>query len=81
MASKKTKVTEEVVAPEVVVAAVENEAAVAQESTEIPAYVDQVLKLYPHYKELYITPRGGAFASEPPKSFQAILFQNPYFKY
>lgn len=79
-------VNTEVAAPEVAVTpeveAVEpsTEETIIVPIVELPEYVKRNFQIFSNYKELYITPVGGAYAVDPqPYGVEgAILYQNPY---
>ena len=51
-------------------------------TTEIPLYIDKILRAYPDYVELYIDSAGGTFTADTPPTFRsnATLYRNPYHK-
>lgn len=50
--------------------------------TEIPAFVDKLMKLYPQYKQLYITKNGFVHSPDVPAYMveDATLYDNKYYK-
>ena len=63
----------------------ENEAAeeaIDQVEKEIPEYVDNLLKTFSNYDELYVNSKCGVYTKDTPKSLigDSKLYKNPYFK-
>lgn len=60
------------------------EAAAPKENkaTPIPEKVDAMMRLYPQYKEIYVTPKGFVHTKDAPKYAikDAVLYQNKYYK-
>lgn len=59
--------------------------AVAPKESKTPPIsekVDALMKLYPQYKEIYVTPKGFVHTKDAPKYAikDAVLYQNKYYK-
>ncbi|GAB6119670.1 hypothetical protein [Dysgonomonas termitidis] len=62
---------------------VENTENKAEENTEeIPAHIEEVLKKNTKYESLYIDSYGGCFTGDTPANIRgnAILYKNPFYK-
>lgn len=46
---------------------------------EIPDNVTALLKAFPEYPELWVSPTGGVYASKPAERQRAILYKNPFY--
>lgn len=48
---------------------------------EVPQYVDEILKLYSEYEELYVSAKGGVYTVNTPEHIRknAVLYKNKYF--
>lgn len=53
-----------------------------KEQEEIPANVDAILKLYPHYEECYVDKLGFVYPKNTPEYQRkdAVLYKNKYYK-
>lgn len=54
----------------------------AEKNKEIPRYADKLMRLYPQYEELWITPQGFVHPVGAPKRILkcATLYKNKYYK-
>ena len=63
---------------------VEQKVSVKQEcqNKDVPAYVDNLLKIYSCYPSLYIDVKGGVYTedAQPIVRGESILYKNPYYK-
>lgn len=61
----------------------ETEAAVQKESVKaVPENVEKLMRLYPQYDEIYVTPNGFVHPKNAPKYVikDAALYKNKYYK-
>ena len=51
------------------------------EPVQIPKPIDDVLKVYPQYQNLYVDDKGGAYTEETAESLrgEAKLYKNPHY--
>ena len=51
------------------------------EPVQIPKHIDDVLKVYPQYQNLYVDDKGGAYTEETAESLrgEAKLYKNPHY--
>lgn len=51
-------------------------------TSDIPAFVDEILKTKTAYETLYIDSQGSTYVANTPKSIRgsAMLYRNPHFK-
>ena len=51
------------------------------EPVQIPKHIDDVLKVYPQYQNLYVGDKGGAYTEETTESLrgEAKLYKNPHY--
>lgn len=51
-------------------------------NTEIPENVDKLMKLYPQYEEIYVTPQGFVHTKDATEYLlkDAVLYKNKYYK-
>lgn len=51
-------------------------------TSDIPAFVDEILKTKTAYEILYIDSQGSSYVANTPKSIRgsAVLYKNPHFK-
>lgn len=51
-------------------------------STEIPVYVDALLKIFTEHEHLFVSLSGSVFTPDTPESMlgDAVLYKNPYYK-
>lgn len=58
------------------------EDAVKKTEEKVPAFIDKLMRLYPQYKQLYITKDGFVHPSDVPAYLveDATLYENKYYK-
>lgn len=51
------------------------------EPVQIPKHIDDVLKVYPQYQNLYVDDKGGAYTEETTETLrgEARLYKNPHY--
>lgn len=51
------------------------------ESVQIPKHIDDVLKVYPQYQNLYVDDKGGVYTEDTAGSLrgEAKLYKNPHY--
>lgn len=59
----------------------ENTEGTEPEPAQIPKHIDDVLKVYPQYQNLYVDDKGGAYTEDTVESLrgEAKLYKNPHY--
>lgn len=54
----------------------------AEKGNAVPEKVDRLMRLYPQYEEIYVTPEGFVHSKDAPKYVvkNAVLYKNKYYK-
>lgn len=59
-----------------------NNGATTKDTEKIPADVEKLMKLYPQYEEIYVTPQGFVHTKDAAEYLlkDAVLYKNKYYK-